>query len=87
LDKSQEGFRFGCIAINIYTFTEARQKLAALLDQAVRQGEVRIKRRDGQVFIRKPQKIKDTSLNVAGLELGISMNDILQSIEDGRKRD
>ncbi len=41
--------------MNVYTYSEARQKLAALLDKAAKEGEVRIKRRDGQVFIIKPQ--------------------------------
>ncbi len=38
----------------VYTYSEARQKLASLLDQVLLEGEVRIKRRDGQVFIIKP---------------------------------
>jgi hypothetical protein len=40
-------------AMNVYTYTEARQNLASLLDQAVRDGEVRIKRKDGQIFVQK----------------------------------
>ena len=73
--------------MNIFTFTEARQRLAALLDQVVPQGEVRIKRWDGQVFSIKPQNIKDSPLNVIGLDLNISHDDILQSDEEVRKRD
>ncbi len=37
----------------IYTCTEARQNLASLLDQAVQEGEVRVKRKDGQTFVIK----------------------------------
>jgi prevent-host-death family protein len=39
-----------------YTYTEARQKLAALLDQARREGRVQIRRRDGQLFVLQPVK-------------------------------
>lgn len=37
--------------MNTCTYTEAHQKLAALLDQAAEYGEVRIRRRDGWVFV------------------------------------
>jgi len=41
--------------MNVYTYTEARQKLATLLDKALQEGEVLIRRKDGQVFVVKPQ--------------------------------
>ena len=33
------------------TYSEARQNLASLLDKVLVEGAVRIKRRDGQVFV------------------------------------
>jgi PHD/YefM family antitoxin component YafN of YafNO toxin-antitoxin module len=71
--------------MNTYTFTEARQKLASLLEQAARNGEVRIKRRDGQVFVIRPQKRKGSPLNVEGVQLNLTRDDILESIAEGRK--
>ena len=71
--------------MNIYTFTEARKKLASLLDQASREGEVRIRRRDGQVFIVKLYKRIDSPLNVKGLKLNLTRKDILESIQEGRR--
>ncbi len=71
--------------MNIYTYTEARQKLAALLEQAAKYGEVRIKRRDGQVFVIKPQKRKGSPLDVPGVKVKLSRREILQSIEEGRR--
>jgi hypothetical protein len=71
--------------MNIYTFTEARQKLASLLEQATRNGEVRIKRRDGQIFIVRPQKRVGSPLDVEGVKLGLTRQEILESIEEGRK--
>ncbi len=68
-----------------YTFTEAREKLASLLDQAAREGEVRIKRRDGQVFVIKLYKRVDSPLNVKGLKLNLTRKDILESIREGRR--
>jgi len=68
-----------------YTYTEARQKLASLLEQAAKYGEVRIKRRDGQVFVIKPQKRKGSPMAVNGIKLNLSRREILDSIEEGRR--
>jgi len=73
--------------MNTYTFTEARQKLAALLEQAARNGEVRIKRRDGQVFIIRPQKRQGSPLDVEGVQLNLTRDEILESIAESRRTD
>ena len=71
--------------MRIFILTEARQKLASLLEQAAKYGEVRIKRRDGQVFVIRPQKCKGSPLAVNGIKLKLSRREILQSIEEGRR--
>jgi antitoxin (DNA-binding transcriptional repressor) of toxin-antitoxin stability system len=71
--------------MNTYTYTEARQKLASLLEQAAQYGEVQIKRRDGQVFVIRPQKRSGSPLSVDGVKLTLSRREILQSIEEGRR--
>ena len=40
--------------MKVYTYSEARQNLASILEQAAEEGEVRVKRRDGQEFVIKP---------------------------------
>ncbi len=45
--KSDRGKVMG----TVYTYTEARQNLASLLDKAVREAEVRVKSKDGQTFV------------------------------------
>ncbi|MCK7481839.1 MAG: type II toxin-antitoxin system Phd/YefM family antitoxin [Candidatus Moduliflexus flocculans] len=67
-----------------FTVIEARQKLLSLLEQAAKYGEVRIKRRDGQVFVIKPQKRVGSPLDVDGIKLNLSRQEILESIEEGR---
>lgn len=69
----------------VYTYSEARQKLATLLEQAVREGEVKIKRKDGQTFVIRPERRVESPLDVAGLELGITAAEIVQFIQEGRK--
>ena len=71
--------------MNTYTFTEARQKLASLLEQASKSGEVRIKRRDGQVFVIRPQKRIGSPLDVSGVDLNLTHDEILESIQESRR--
>ncbi|MCP4356669.1 MAG: type II toxin-antitoxin system Phd/YefM family antitoxin [Chloroflexi bacterium] len=71
--------------MNVYTYSEARQNLASLLDQAAREGEVRIRRKDGQVFVLKVQPKTKSPLEVEGIDLGISTQEILEFIDEGRK--
>ena len=43
----------------VYTYSEARQSLATLLDKAAQEGEVRIKRKDGQVFVIRLRQMRN----------------------------
>lgn len=45
-----------------YTYSEARQRFATVLDKAYREGAVRIKRRDGKVFVVRPEKRRKSPL-------------------------
>jgi len=69
----------------VYTYSEARQNLASLLEKAAEEGEVRIKRKDGRVFIVKVQPRADSPLNVKGIDLGITTDEIVQFIQEGRR--
>jgi antitoxin Phd len=71
--------------MNVYTYTEARQKLAALLDKALQEGEVLIRRKDGQVFVVKPQPRADSPLNVEGIDLSITTPEIIAFIQESRR--
>ncbi len=69
-----------------YTFSEARQKFAALLEQARRDGAVRVQRRDGQSFVVTPEPRHMSPLDVPGVtpRVPLTRDDILQSIQEGR---
>ena len=69
----------------VYTYSEARQNLASLLDKAAQEGEVRVKRRDGQVFVIKPETRTDSPLDVEGVDLDITSAEIVQFIHEGRR--
>ena len=69
-----------------YTYSEARKKFASVLDKAYREGAVRIKRRDGKVFVVRPEKKNITPLDVQGLNLEINRQEILDFILAGRRK-
>ena len=70
----------------VYTYSEARQKLASLLEQAARDGEVRIKRRDGRIFVISLQRRPDSPLDVPGVDLGVTTAEIVEALREGRER-
>jgi antitoxin Phd len=69
-----------------YKFSEARQNLAALLDEAASTGEVRISRRDGRSFVIRPAKTKRSPLDVPGIDTDIASEEIVKTIRDSRRR-
>ena len=72
--------------MTVYTYSEARQNLASLLDSAVAGTEVVIRRRDGQMFTLRPIVEAQSALDVGGIDVDISREDILSAIHDGRMR-
>jgi PHD/YefM family antitoxin component YafN of YafNO toxin-antitoxin module len=68
-----------------YTFSEARQRLASLLDRARKEGAVRIRKRNGQKFILQPEKRSNSPLDVPGLNLNIGREEILEIIRSSRR--
>ena len=69
-----------------YSFTEARQSFAAILDEAKKEGVVCIKKRDGETFFLKPAPPKKSLLDVKGVDLGLSSAEIVDVIRKGRER-
>ncbi len=68
-----------------FTYSEARQQLAALLERARRDGAVRIRRRDGQVFVLKPDSREGSPLDVPSLNLGLTQSEIVSAVHEGRR--
>jgi antitoxin (DNA-binding transcriptional repressor) of toxin-antitoxin stability system len=74
--------------VKVYTYSEARQNLASLLEEARRGGSVQIRRRDGQVFELRPAAKSSNGkspLDVPGVQLGLSRKEILSFIHEGRR--
>jgi PHD/YefM family antitoxin component YafN of YafNO toxin-antitoxin module len=73
--------------MRVYTYSEARRNLASLLDRALEEGEVRIKRRDGQVFILRKEPRMASPLDVQVVPLDVSTEEIVEIVREGRERD
>ena len=71
--------------MKVYTYSEARQSLAALLEQARREGAVRIRRRDGQTFVLRPETPSGSPLDVEGLDLQLTADEIVAFGREGRR--
>ena len=70
-----------------YSFTEARQYFAAILDEAKREGVVCIKKRNGEAFHLKPADTKKSPLDIKGVNLGLNSSDIVNIVREGRERE
>lgn len=73
--------------MKVYTYSQARQRLASLLNQARREGEVRIRRRDGQEFVVQPAPeagVSQSPLDVPGITAPATTKDILDAIRESR---
>jgi hypothetical protein len=56
-----------------------------VLDEAKRKGAVRIRRRDGQVFVLSPEKSAKSPLDVLGINLNLGREEIVELIRAGRR--
>jgi hypothetical protein len=72
--------------VTVYTFSEARQKFASMLEQARREGAVRVKRRDGQVFVIQPDRPRRSPLDVPGIDTEIATEEIVGIVREMRQR-
>jgi PHD/YefM family antitoxin component YafN of YafNO toxin-antitoxin module len=72
--------------MQIYTYSEARQKLAVVLDQAENSGKVLIRRKDGRTFALIPENIAISPLDVPTIKTKISTKEIVDIVREGRER-
>jgi len=73
--------------MEVYSYSEARQKLARVLDKAELTGKVLIRRRDGRTYALVPERMRKSPLDVPFVEADISTKQIVAVVREGRKRD
>jgi antitoxin Phd len=72
--------------MQVYTYSEARQKLAEVLEKAESSGKVIIRRKDGRTFALVPEKSLSSPLDVPSVKADISTQEIVDIIREGRER-
>jgi hypothetical protein len=72
--------------MQVYTYSEARQKLAMILDQAENSGKVLIRRKDGRTFALVPEKVVSSPLDVPSIKAKVTTQEIVDIIREGRER-
>ncbi len=73
--------------MKVYTYSEAREKLAKVLEESKTE-EVVIRRRKGDTYAIVPQSPhpRRSPFDVAGLNKGISKDEIVEAIRESRER-
>ena len=72
--------------MQVYSYSEARQKLATVLKQAESTGKVIIRRKDGRTFALVPEKIASSPLDVPSIKAKLTTEEIVDIIREGRER-
>lgn len=69
-----------------YTYSEARQRLATLLDQARRDGQVIIVRQDGSSFVLQPAAPTTSPLDVPAVRSSLRTGELVSLVREERER-
>ncbi len=74
--------------MDVYTYSEARQRLATVLDKAESSGKVLIRRKDGSTFALVPENPPNSPLDVPSITADISTEQIVKLVrkERGKSR-
>ena len=72
--------------MQVFSYSEARQKLAMVLKQAESTGKVIIRRKDGRTFALVPEKIASSPLDVPSIKAKVTTKEIVDIIREGRER-
>ena len=72
--------------MDVYTYSEARQKLSSVLDKAESSGKVLIRRKDGKTYALVPERPTASPLDVPSIKADISTREIVTLVRQERGR-
>jgi len=72
--------------VEVYTYSDARQRLACVLDAAASTGRVLIRRRDGSTFAVIPVHSTASPLDVPSISKPIGAAELVAAVREGRER-
>ena len=71
--------------MRVFTYSEARKRLAELLDMA-REKEVIIRRRNGDTFSLTAVRRKASPLDVNGIDSDVTTRELVAAVRESRER-
>lgn len=72
--------------MQVYTYSEARQKLSSVLDKAAVSGKVLIRRKDGSTFALAPERTETSPLDVPSIGARVSTDELVSIVRKERGR-
>jgi hypothetical protein len=66
-------------------YQEGQESLGTHLERATREGAIRIRRTNGQVFVLHPDLPQKSPLDVPGIDLHLNADQIVEFIHAGRR--
>jgi hypothetical protein len=72
--------------MQVFTYSEARQQLASVLDVAEATGKVIIRRRDGRTFALTPERLDRSPLDVPSIRTAVSTRELVSIVRGERRR-
>lgn len=72
--------------MDVYTYSEARQRLSSVLDKAESTGKVLIRRKDGRIYALVPEPPTTSPLDVPSIEADISTQEVVTLVRQERGR-
>ena len=71
--------------MKVFSDQEAQQNLQSVLSEARKEGSVGIRQGNGETFVLRPEGLPDSPLNVKGVNLPISTDEIVGFVHEARK--
>lgn len=72
--------------MQVYTYSEARQRLSSVLDKAEASGKVLIRRKDGRTFALAPERVQTSPLDVPSIKARVSTEELVSIVRKERGR-
>ena len=72
--------------MQIFTYSEARQRFSEVLDLAEASGKVLIRRRDGRSFAVMPEQPTESPLDVPAVDARVTTAELIEIIRESRER-
>ena len=72
--------------MQVYTYSEARQKLSSVLDKAEVSGRVLIRRKDGRTFSLSPERTETSPLDVPSIKARVTTDELVSIVRKERGR-